>query len=188
MTKKEKDEILNWIKEDFWSSFIKHVAYEYYIKGGMKTYDRKYDMKSYDEVFCAFDRLFVDNGKIEDYTFLHQMYGLYHIENEIKKYNSLYDYIKYRRALSDELCKDNSEEYKRHKIVGEYLLLRYFNYFQCNNDFYKQGDKLKKTEYKKKINGIDCINNYDDFVKQSNDYLKKISEDFYNKYFQKYEK
>ena len=44
------------------------------------------------------------------------------------------------------------------------------------------------TEYKKKINGIDCINNYDDFVKQSNDYLKKISEDFYNKYFQKYEK
>ena len=50
------------------------------------------------------------------------------------------------------------------------------------------GNEVKKTEYKKKINGIDCINDYDDFVKQSNDYLKKISEGFYNKYFQKYEK
>ena len=179
MQKKEKDEILNWIKEDFWSSFIEGFTFKHYIDYGMKSYDR---------IFSDFDGLFVDNGKIEDYTFLYDMYGLRNIENEIKKYNSLYDYIKYRRALSDELCKDNSEEYKRHKIVGEYLLLRYFNYFQCNNDFYKQGDKLKKTEYKKKINGIVCINNYDDFVKQSNDYLKKISEDFYNKYFQKYEK
>ena len=178
MTKKEKDEILNWIKEDFWSSFIEGFTFKHYIDYGMRSYDR---------IFSDFDKLFVDNGKI-DYTLLYSIYGLYDIENEIKQYNSLYDYIKYRRELIDEFRKDNSEEYKRYRIVGEYLLLRYFNYFQCNNDPYKQGDKWKMTEYKKKINGIDCIDNYDDFVKQSNDYLKKISEDFYNEYLKPYEK
>ena len=179
MKKNEKDEIIKWIKDDFWSSFIEHVTWEYYIKYGMKSYDR---------VFCEFDDLFVNNGKITNYFSLWERYDMNHIKENIKGYNSLYDYIKYRRKYIRGLCNKGNKGNNDVRIVGKYLLLRYFNYFQCNNNLYKQDGELKMTEYKKKINGIVCINNYGDFVKRSNDYLQKISEEFYNEYLKPYEK